>query len=138
MEAKAICFKTADRIINLDDPWAGELILRADCEIFSFFRIQKRGGSGANKSALHDRVEFEAVSSARSSEWSAHPRSFTVYNALGSIDLGLTMGIDISRIAGVLKQAGGVKGRMRGCSGTTTPCSSTMPNAGRSENLLVR
>ncbi|WP_084233552.1 UDP-N-acetylmuramoyl-L-alanyl-D-glutamate--2,6-diaminopimelate ligase [Papillibacter cinnamivorans] len=115
MEAKAILFQNCRTgIINLDDPWAGEMIQRADCEIFTFSESKNEADLVAKNIRLYnDRVEFEAVSIGMIQRMEVHiPGSFTVYNALGVIALGLTMGIDISRIAAVLKQAGGVKGRM--------------------------
>lgn len=115
LEAKSILFQNCRTgIVNLDDLWSEELIRRAACPVFSFSESKNEADLVAKNIRLYnDRVEFEAVSIGIIQRMEVHiPGSFTVYNALGVIALGLTLGVEISRIAAALRQAGGVKGRM--------------------------
>ena len=113
LEAKALLFQNCRTgVVNLDDAWVGEIIKRASCAIYTFSESKNEANLVAKNIRLYNnRVEFEAVSIGIIQRMEIHiPGSFTVYNVLGVVALGLVLGLEISQISAALKIAGGVKG----------------------------
>ncbi len=115
-EAKAKLISQCDRgIVNLDDRWAIYILERAKCPMMTFSVESLEGDliandlrispSGVKFVALHGNDGLARVSL-------PIPGRFSVYNALGVIACGLSLGLNMQDCTESLKTAHGVKGRV--------------------------
>jgi UDP-N-acetylmuramoyl-L-alanyl-D-glutamate--2,6-diaminopimelate ligase len=101
-------------VYNLDDE-AGRFYLDQDiCPAITYSENKNEADVMAKNIRLFpDRVEFEAVTLEDIGRIELPiPGGFTIYNALGVIACGLSLGLSLSQIGHGLKHAGGVKGRI--------------------------
>jgi len=115
-DAKAMLFTQCDKgIVNLDDKWAPFMLEKAKCPMMSFSVDSVEGDlfandlrispSGVKFVALHGTGGLARVSL-------PIPGRFSVYNALGVIACGLSLGLELQDCVQSLKTASGVKGRV--------------------------
>ena len=113
--AKGLLFRqTATAVLNLDDE-AGRFYAECvDCPTFTYSENKDEADLTAKNIRLFpDRVEFEAVTLGAISRVKLPiPGGFTIYNALGVIACGLTLGLPLPDIVRALGTARGVKGRI--------------------------
>ncbi len=112
--AKSLLFPMCDRaVINLDDEWSAFMLERCKCPALTFAERENAGlmASGIELSASG--VEFTAGFNGVSERVKLGiPGLFSVYNALGVIGTGLSLGLDLHDCADSLASAKGVKGRV--------------------------
>ena len=114
-EAKAMLFTRCETgVINVDDPYAAKIMQNASCRLLTMSAQGKPASLAAEKIDLHaDRVEFDAVyDGARCPMTLGIPGIFSVYNALGVVGASLALGVPLDKIAGALRTAKSVKGRV--------------------------
>ena len=101
-------------IINIDDEAGRYYVQRAPCPVVTYSeRRDEADLTAKNLRLFPDRVEFEAVTMGEIARIRLPiPGGFTVYNALGVIACGLTLGGSLQKIAQALAGASGVKGRI--------------------------
>ena len=112
-QAKALLFTRCKAgVVNVDDPWAGEILKRATCPVCTY---SARGQAElmAQGIELHPhQVTFTAVVNGTETACSLDiPGAFSVYNALSAFGVGLALGLSPDAIADSLATAQGVKGR---------------------------
>jgi len=115
LEAKERLFLQSDTaVVNLDDPAGAGIRDRAPCPVFTFSAEKIEADLVAKNVVLKpDRVEFQALTREYLQRMELHiPGRFSVYNALGVVAACLKLGIPLDAIAGALKTAKGVKGRV--------------------------
>ena len=111
--AKALLFPMCSRaVINLDDAWSGFMLERCPCEALTF--SERAGDLTASDIALTSSgVEFTAAYKGRAERVRLGiPGLFSVYNALGVIGTGLSLGLSLADCADSLASGRGVKGRV--------------------------
>ena len=101
-------------ILNLDDEAGRYYLAHNTCPSMTYSENKDEADLVAKNIRLFsDRVEFEAVAIGEIERIELPiPGGFTIYNALGVIACGLSLGLKMSDIARALKGAGGVKGRI--------------------------
>ncbi|MDD4716162.1 MAG: UDP-N-acetylmuramoyl-L-alanyl-D-glutamate--2,6-diaminopimelate ligase [Oscillospiraceae bacterium] len=101
-------------VLNLDDKAGQYYAETVDCPVITYSENKDRADLVAKNIRLFSsRVEFEAVAIGTIGRIELPiPGGFTIYNALGVISCGLSLGLDLSDISEALKKAGGVKGRI--------------------------
>lgn len=112
--AKSLLFSMCDRaVINLDDEWSGFMLEHCPCPAITFSEGE-RGDLTAHDIALSSAgVAFTAAYHGEGERVKLGiPGLFSVYNALGVIGTGLSLGIDLAECADSLASARGVKGRV--------------------------
>ena len=112
--AKSLLFSMCDRaVINLDDEWSGFMLEHCPCPAITFSEGE-RGDLTAHDIALSSAgVAFTAAYHGEGERVKLGiPGLFSVYNALGVIGTGLSLGIELAECADSLASARGVKGRV--------------------------
>lgn len=113
--AKGLLFRQAGTaVLNLDDEAGQYYRERAECSVFTYSESRDEADLTAKNLRLFpDRVEFEAVARGAIARIKLPiPGGFSIYNALGVIACGLTLGLPLGDIAAALAGARGVKGRI--------------------------
>ncbi len=113
--AKAKLFKMCRHgCINADDSWCYTMCADAECDILGYSADGKVARLKAEDIKLSAAgVSFHAVYEKENAQVSlAIPGKFSVYNALGVIAAGLSLGLSLEECADALSTARGVKGRM--------------------------
>lgn len=100
--------------INADDAWSGVMEENASCKLFTYSAENNAASLVAKDIRLSaSGVKFCAVTENELSHVKlAIPGKFSVYNALGVIAVGLSLGISLADCADAMSTARGVKGRM--------------------------
>ena len=114
-EAKAMLFSRCETgVVNVDDAYAAKIMQNASCRLLTMSAQGKPASLAAENIDLHaDRVEFDAVyDGARCAMTLGIPGIFSVYNALGVVGAALALGVPLDKIAGALRTAKSVKGRV--------------------------
>lgn len=112
--AKSLLFSMCDRaVINLDDEWSEFMLEHCPCPAITFSEGE-RGDLTAHDIALSSAgVAFTAAYHGEGERVKLGiPGLFSVYNALGVIGTGLSLGIELAECADSLASARGVKGRV--------------------------
>ncbi len=113
--AKGLLFQQSDAaVLNLDDEAGREYARTAPCPAVTYSECRDAADLTAKNLRLFpDRVEFEAVAvGAIQRVRLPIPGGFTIYNALGVLACGLTLGLSLADMAAALAGAKGVKGRI--------------------------
>ena len=114
-EAKAMLFTRCETgVVNVDDPYAEKIMQNASCRLLTMSAQGKPASLAAEHISLHaDRVEFDAAyAGAHCPMTLGIPGIFSVYNALGVVGAALALGVPLDKIAGALRTAKSVKGRV--------------------------
>ena len=114
-QAKGLLFRQCGAaVLNLDDEAGRYYAQNVPCPAFTYSECRDEADLTAKNLRLFpDRVEFEAVTmDAIARVRLPIPGGFTIYNALGVIACGLTLGLPLGQIASALANAKGVKGRI--------------------------
>ena len=113
-KAKSLLFSVSDHgVVNLDDAAAEAMIREAKCPVLTYSAAGKPADLTAENTKLFAaKVDFDATYQ----NWTVPamlgiPGAFSVYNALGVIGAGLTLGLTLPEITDALTTAQGVKGR---------------------------
>lgn len=113
--AKALLFSRCDKAaINIDDQWGGYMRERALCPVFTYSETRMDADLIAKDIRLTPAsVQFLAlVDDSLERINLSIPGKFSVYNAMSVVAAGLLLELTLPEIAGALKTAHGVKGRM--------------------------
>jgi UDP-N-acetylmuramoyl-L-alanyl-D-glutamate--2,6-diaminopimelate ligase len=113
--AKRLLFSRCDTgCFNLDDDWTDFMLRGADCRVFTYGEANGRADLAAKDVSLSaSGVRFTAVHGEEEVQtFLGIPGSFSVYNALAVMSVGLSLGISLSDCADAMRDAQGVKGRM--------------------------
>ncbi len=113
--AKGMLFSRCKKAIyNLDDEAGRYYLAQKTCPAMTYSENKDEADVVAKNIRLFsDRVEFEVVTMEDIGRIGLPiPGGFTIYNALGVIACGLSMGFSLGDIGKALKHAGGVKGRI--------------------------
>jgi len=113
--AKAILFSNCDKaVINVDDEYGGYMKEKALCPVMTYSAKTNDADLIAKDIKLmSDCVKFCVVTLGEISRVTIGiPGRFSVYNALGVIGGGMSLGIDMESCAKALVGARGVKGRL--------------------------
>ena len=113
-QAKSKMFAASDiSIINLDDPYAGEMLAAAAGKKFTFSTRKNEADLTAKSIKLRPSyVSFCALSTGRLEKIHlAIPGMFSVYNGLAALSAAVCLGVDIGDGAKALNECTGVKGR---------------------------
>ena len=114
-DAKAMLFRRCETgAVNVDDAYAKRIMEQADCRLLTYSAQGKPAALKAEHIGLFsDRVEFDAVyQNERVPVTLGIPGIFSVYNALSVIAAALALDIPLAKIAGALRTAQSVKGRV--------------------------
>ena len=100
--------------INLDDEWSKYMLENAECEVMTYSAEQADADLTANDLRYSaGGVRFCALYRGELQRTDLKiPGKFSVYNALGVIAAGLSIGISLEDCCGAMSDATGVKGRM--------------------------
>jgi UDP-N-acetylmuramoyl-L-alanyl-D-glutamate--2,6-diaminopimelate ligase len=112
---KGLLFRQCETaVLNLDDEAGRYYAQTVSCAKFTYSENKDAADVVAKNIRLFpDYVEFEAVSVGEIARIHLPiPGGFSIYNALGVIACGLTMGIRLREISDALRGAKGVKGRL--------------------------
>ncbi|MCR5663872.1 MAG: UDP-N-acetylmuramoyl-L-alanyl-D-glutamate--2,6-diaminopimelate ligase [Oscillospiraceae bacterium] len=113
--AKRLIFRQCSvGCVNLDDPWAGFMTEDAPCPLIRFSAERNDAELAAKDIRLSaSGVRFAAVTKDELALTRlAIPGMFSVHNALGTIAVGLALGLSLRGCAEALGSARGVKGRV--------------------------
>ena len=112
--AKAILFRRCGRaVVNADDAWAGFMEERAECPVLTYAIENPADLRAENIELRADSVAFDASCGGESCHIELGiPGRFTVYNCLTVVGCALSLGVGLAEIAGALRNAKGVKGRV--------------------------
>ena len=114
-QAKGLLFRQCwAAVLNLDDEAGRYYAQNVPCPAFTYSECRDEADLTAKNLRLFpDRVEFEAVTmDAIARVRLPIPGGFTIYNALGVIACGLTLGLPLGQIATALANVKGLKGRI--------------------------
>lgn len=112
---KGLLFRQCETaILNLDDEAGRYYAETVSCPRFTYSENKDAADVVAKNIRLFpDYVEFEAVTVGDINRIHLPiPGGFSIYNALGVIACGLTLGLKLRDISGALREAKGVKGRL--------------------------
>ena len=114
LEKRKLFYQCETACVNVDDKWADIICGDTPCKKLGFSAENTAAGLAAgNIQFSAEGVCFEAVyGDKRSMAQLAIPGSFSVYNALGVIAVGLALGISLEDCTEALSTAKGVKGRV--------------------------
>lgn len=114
LEKRKLFYQCKKACINADDKWVDTICGDTPCEKLSFSAESTEAALTANDIRFSaEGVRFAAVYEDKIALTKlAIPGSFSVYNALGVIAVGLALGISLSDCALALSSAKGVKGRV--------------------------
>lgn len=112
--AKSLLFDMCDRaVINLDDEWSEYMLEHCSCPALTFSEGERGDLTAHDIELASSGVSFTAVYEGRCERVRLGiPGLFSVYNALGVMGCGLSLGIDLADCADSLASAKGVKGRV--------------------------
>ena len=112
--AKALLFPMCARaVINLDDGWSQYMLERCPCPALTFSEGERGDLTARDIELTSSGVAFTAGYRGGSERVRLGiPGLFSVYNALGVIGAGLSLGISLADCADSLASAKGVKGRV--------------------------
>ena len=112
--AKSLLFDMCDRaVINLDDEWSEYMLEHCSCPALTFSEGERGGLTAHDIELASSGVSFTAGYEGRCERVRLGiPGLFSVYNALGVMGCGLSLGIDLADCADSLASAKGVKGRV--------------------------
>lgn len=113
-EAKTLIFQRCDYgVVNTDDAWAPVMQKDAKCEMLTYGIHEEAQLSGSDIELFSDRIEMDVSYQGEESHISLGiPGGFTAYNCLTVIGCALSLGLSLADIAGALRTAKGVKGRV--------------------------
>ena len=114
-DAKGLLFaQSRQAVLNLDDEAGRWYAERVTCPVFTYSENRPEAGLTARNIRLFSsHVEFEAVAFGEIVR--VHlpiPGGFSIYNALAALSAGLCLGLNLERMAAVLRSVRGVKGRV--------------------------
>ena len=112
--AKSLLFDMCDRaVINLDDEWSEYMLEHCSCPALTFSEGERGDLTAHDIELASSGVSFTAGYEGRCERVRLGiPGLFSVYNALGVMGCGLSLGIDLADCADSLASAKGVKGRV--------------------------
>lgn len=113
--AKAILMAQSNHaVVNLDDPYAGMMTAAAAGSVLTFSADNDSADLVAKRiRTMADKVEFCALTLEQLQKIEVNiPARFTIYNALATLGVGLTLGFALEDMAEALKSYPGVKGRV--------------------------
>ena len=112
--AKSLLFDMCDRaVINLDDEWSEYMLEHCPCPALTFSEGERGDLTAHDIELASSGVSFTAGYEGRCERVRLGiPGLFSVYNALGVMGCGLSLGIDLADCADSLASAKGVKGRV--------------------------
>lgn len=112
--AKSLLFDMCDRaVINLDDEWSEYMLEHCSCPALTFSEGERGDLTARDIELASSGVSFTAGYEGRCERVRLGiPGLFSVYNALGVMGCGLSLGIDLADCADSLASAKGVKGRV--------------------------
>ena len=112
--AKSLLFDMCDRaVINLDDEWSEYMREHCSCPALTFSEGERGDLTAHDIELASSGVSFTAGYEGRCERVRLGiPGLFSVYNALGVMGCGLSLGIDLADCADSLASAKGVKGRV--------------------------
>ncbi|NLT14583.1 MAG: UDP-N-acetylmuramoyl-L-alanyl-D-glutamate--2,6-diaminopimelate ligase [Clostridiales bacterium] len=113
--AKAILMAQSNHaVVNLDDPYAGMMTAAAAGSVLTFSADNDSADLVAKRiRTMADKVEFCALTLEQLQKIEVNiPARFTIYNALATLGVGLTLGFTLEDMAEALKSYPGVKGRV--------------------------
>lgn len=112
--AKSLLFDMCDRaVINLDDEWSEYMLEHCSCPALTFSEGERGDLTAHDIELASSGVSFTAGYEGRCERVRLGiPGLFSVYNALGVMGCGLSLGIDLDDCADSLASAKGVKGRV--------------------------
>ena len=112
--AKSLLFSMCDAaVINLDDEWSGFMLERCKCPALTFSEGERGDLTASGIRLSASGVKFKARYRGETEDVKLGiPGLFSVYNALGVMGAGLSLGISLHDCADSLASAKGVKGRV--------------------------
>ena len=112
--AKSLLFSMCDAaVINLDDEWSGFMLERCKCPALTFSEGERGDLTASGIGLSASGVKFKARYRGETEDVKLGiPGLFSVYNALGVMGAGLSLGISLHDCADSLASAKGVKGRV--------------------------
>ena len=112
--AKSLWFSMCDAaVINLDDEWSGFMLERCKCPALTFSEGERGDLTASGIGLSASGVKFKARYRGETEDVKLGiPGLFSVYNALGVMGAGLSLGISLHDCADSLASAKGVKGRV--------------------------
>lgn len=115
LHAKQKLFTVCDvGVINMDDPYAGEMIQAAKCRTVTYSALYMNADYTARNIKLRpDGIDYEMVGLGTIGRISASiPGGFSVYNTLAAAACAMTLGLSLPAVISALAQVKGVKGRI--------------------------
>ncbi len=114
LNSKAMLFKMCKKgVINFDDRASRTLLEEGSCEFLTFSNDDMKADLVAgNIRYFSTKVEFEALANGHMNRIRLNiPGRFSVYNALATVGVGLSLGIPLAKISEAIQSCHGVKGR---------------------------